>query len=148
MLALGELESGKISATIIVLAVIAVVAMVIFIRIAGKSTKKLLNLSVFKSKGMVFALLIYATSQAINLAVNFAIPQYAQLTLGATTMIAGAVLMPGSLLGSISSPMYGSFYDRAGATKPLTIGSISFFVVMVIFSIMAPSSTSIGLTVM
>ena len=85
LLALGELESGKISATIIVLAVIAVVAMVLFIRIAGKSTKKLLNLSVFKSKGMVFALLIYATSQAINLAVNFAIPQYAQLTLGATT---------------------------------------------------------------
>lgn len=66
LLALGELESGKISATIIVLAVIAVVAMVLFIRIAGKSTKKLLNLSVFKSKGMVFALLIYATSQAIN----------------------------------------------------------------------------------
>lgn len=51
LLALGELESGKISATIIVLAVIAVVAMVLFIRIAGKSTKKLLNLSVFKSKG-------------------------------------------------------------------------------------------------
>lgn len=50
--------------------------------------------------------------------------------------------MPGSLLGSISSPMYGAFYDRAGATKPLTIGSISFFVVMVIFSIMAPSITS------
>ena len=148
LLALGELESGKISATIIVLAVIAVVAMVLFIRIAGKSTKKLLNLSVFKSKGMVFALLIYATSQAINLAVNFAIPQYAQLTLGATTMVAGAVLMPGSLLGSISSPMYGAFYDRAGATKPLTIGSISFFVVMVIFSIMAPSITSIALTVM
>lgn len=97
---------------------------------------------------MVFALLIYAMSQAINLAVNFAIPQYAQLTLGASTMLAGFVLMPGSLLGSASSPVYGAFYDRSGATKPLTIGSIAFFIVMIVFAVMAPSITTIGLTVM
>ncbi|TVV33163.1 multidrug efflux MFS transporter [Weissella cibaria] len=148
LLALGQLEAGKLTVSIVVLAVIAILAMIAFIRIALRSSKTLLNLSVFKSKGMVFALLIYAMSQAINLAVNFAIPQYAQLTLGVSTMVAGFVLMPGSLLGSASSPVYGAFYDRAGATKPLTIGSIAFFIVMIVFAVMAPSITTIGLTVM
>lgn len=147
ILALGQLESGRLTATIVILALIAVVAMIGFIQVAKRSTNQLIDISVFRSKAMVMALLIYATSQAINLAVNFALPQYSQLTFGTTTMIAGLILMPGSLLGSAVGPMYGSMYDRLGGNKPLTWGSLGFLVVMIIFSVMAPSIATIGLTI-
>ncbi|KAA8455451.1 MFS transporter [Weissella paramesenteroides] len=147
ILALGQLESGRLTATIVILALVAVVAMIGFIQSAKRSTNQLIDISVFRSKALVMALLIYATSQAINLAVNFALPQYSQLTLGTTTMVAGFILMPGSLLGSAVAPVYGSMYDRLGANKPLTWGSLGFLVVMIIFSVMAPNIATIGLTI-
>ncbi|MFL2020250.1 MFS transporter [Weissella hellenica] len=147
LLALGQLESGKITVAIISLFVIAIVTMIAFIVVAKKSQHQLIDLTIFRSKALVMALLIYATSQAINLAVNFALPQYTQLTLGTTTMVAGFILMPGSLLGSAVAPIYGSMYDRNGANKPLAWGTIAFLVVMIVFSFMAPNIMTIGLTV-
>lgn len=147
LLALGQLESGKITVTIISLFVVAVVTMIAFIMVAKKSQHQLIDLSIFRSKALVMALLIYATSQAINLAVNFALPQYSQLTLGATTMVAGFILMPGSLLGSAFAPIYGAMYDRKGANQPLAWGTIAFLAVMIVFSFMAPNIMTIGLTV-
>ncbi len=147
LLALGQLESGKITVMIISLLVIAVVTMIAFIMVAKKAQHQLIDLTIFRSKALVMALLIYATSQAINLAVNFALPQYTQLTLGTTTMVAGFILMPGSLLGSAVAPIYGSIYDKNGANKPLAWGTIAFLAVMIVFSFMAPNIMTIGLTV-
>ena len=147
ILALGKLQSGKLTATIIILALVAIIAMAGFIKVAKNAENQLVDISVFRSKAVVMALLIYATSQVINLAVNFAVPQYSQLTLGTTTMIAGLILMPGSLLGSVVNPIYGAMYDRLGANKPLTWGSLAFLAIMIIFSVMAPSIATIGLTV-
>lgn len=67
-----------------------------------------------------------------NLMVNFAVPTFVQLSLGVITMIAGFALMPGSLAGALSNPIYGCAYDVYGPKMPLLAGNAAFVVIMMV----------------
>lgn len=145
--ALSQLEHGSVNVIMFGLFVLAVAAFAGFLYRSKHSNKQFLNLGIFKVKALRFAMLGYVTYMFTNLMVNFAVPTFVQLTLGASTMIAGFALMPGSLAGALLNPIYGRLYDTRGAKMPLLLGNFLFVVVMAVWSAMTLNATVISMTI-
>jgi EmrB/QacA subfamily drug resistance transporter len=148
LLALSQLESGSISVAFWGLVFLVVVTLIGFIVLSKNAKKKYLDISVFKNKAMVAALIIYATVQAITLGVNFVIPQFAQLSLGTSSLVAGLVLMPGSILGSAINPFIGRAYDQMGPKYLMLFGNLGFVIVLALFAFFAGSLTALSIWVL
>ncbi|MGL5688884.1 MAG: MFS transporter, partial [Weissella cibaria] len=112
--ALSQLEHGHVSGMLFGLLIVAALAFAGFLYRAKHATRQFLNLGIFKVPALRFAMLGYVAYMFTNLMVNFAVPTFVQLSLGATTMIAGFALMPGSLAGALLNPIYGRAYDVYG----------------------------------
>lgn len=92
----------------------------------GKS--QILNFKILKNPVISLRAINFFILQFTNIGISFVIPIFAQAYLHQDTMIAGLMLLPGSLVGALISPVAGGIYDRHGAKLPLTIGNLSMFV--------------------
>lgn len=119
----------------------------LFIHLSKTSTKKLVNLAVFKSKAFIYALIAYFSLQFINIGISFVLPNYAQIVGGSTSLIGGLILLPGSIIFSIFNPIFGRFYDTHGAKAALYTGSIMFIIASVLFMIFGLNLTTIMLMI-
>ena len=119
----------------------------LFIHLSKTSTKKLVNLAVFKSKAFIYALIAYFSLQFINIGISFVLPNYAQIVGGSTSLIGGLILLPGSIISSIFNPIFGRFYDTHGAKVALYTGSIMFIIASVLFMIFGLNLTTIMLMI-
>lgn len=119
----------------------------LFIHLSKTSTKKLVNLAVFKSKAFIYALIAYFSLQFINIGISFVLPNYAQIVGGSTSLIGGLILLPGSIISSIFNPIFGRFYDTHGAKAALYTGSIMFIIASVLFMIFGLNLTTIMLMI-
>lgn len=70
----------------------------------------------------------YAILQFINIGSSFLLPVFAENLLGINSLIAGLMLLPGSLLGAFIAPLVGRVYDRRGPTLVLLISNSSLLV--------------------
>lgn len=145
--ALSQLEQGHVSGMLFGLLIVAALAFAGFLYRAKHATRQFLNLGIFKVPALRFAMLGYVAYMFTNLMVNFAVPTFAQLSLGATTMIAGFALMPGSLAGALLNPIYGRAYDVYGPKMPLLAGNAAFVVIMMVWSMMTMNGTVISMTI-
>ena len=119
----------------------------LFIHLSKTSTKKLVNLAVFKRKAFIYALIAYFSLQFINIGISFVLPNYAQIVGGSTSLIGGLILLPGSIISSIFNPIFGRFYDTHGAKAALYTGSIMFIIASVLFMIFGLNLTTIMLMI-
>lgn len=145
--ALSQLEHGHVSGMLFGLLIVAALAFAGFLYRAKHATRQFLNLGIFKVPALRFAMLGYVAYMFTNLMVNFAVPTFVQLSLGATTMIAGFALMPGSLAGALLNPIYGRAYDVYGPKMPLLAGNAAFVVIMMVWSMMTMNGTVISMTI-
>lgn len=145
--ALSQLEHGHVSGMLFGLLLVAALAFAGFLYRAKHATRQFLNLGIFKVPALRFAMLGYVAYMFTNLMVNFAVPTFVQLSLGATTMIAGFALMPGSLAGALLNPIYGRAYDVYGPKMPLLAGNAAFVVIMMVWSMMTMNGTVISMTI-
>ncbi|KIU23995.1 MFS transporter [Weissella cibaria] len=145
--ALSQLEHGHVSGVLFGLLIVAALAFAGFLYRAKHATRQFLNLGIFKVPALRFAMLGYVAYMFTNLMVNFAVPTFVQLSLGATTMIAGFALMPGSLAGALLNPIYGRAYDVYGPKMPLLAGNAAFVVIMMVWSMMTMNGTVISMTI-
>lgn len=145
--ALSQLEHGHVSGMLFGLLIVAALAFAGFLYRAKHATRQFLNLGIFKVPALGFAMLGYVAYMFTNLMVNFAVPTFVQLSLGATTMIAGFALMPGSLAGALLNPIYGRAYDVYGPKMPLLAGNAAFVVIMMVWSMMTMNGTVISMTI-
>jgi EmrB/QacA subfamily drug resistance transporter len=148
LLALNQIEQAGFTGWFFGLALVAILGGWLFIRQSRHATKKFLNLAVFKVKPMVYALITYAIVQALTLGVNFVVPQYAQLSVGTSTLVAGLILMPGSIVGALINPYYGRLYDRFGAKWLGILGNAGFVLTFVVFAVFANSLTAVAIAVL
>lgn len=65
----------------------------------------------------------YFSLQAINIGLSFLIPIFAENFLKTNSLLAGLILLPGSLLGAATAPIAGSWYDKVGAKFPLILSN-------------------------
>lgn len=115
--------------------IIVALLVFIFIRLSKTSEKKLINLTVFKNKPFVFALISYLLLQFINIGTSFVLPNYVQIVNHASSLIGGLVLLPGCILSGILNPWFGHIYDQKGPKVPFLIGTIFCFTASVLFTV-------------
>ena len=105
-----------------------------FIYLNFRGATLLVDLRIFQHLAVSLDGLTYFCLQFINIGLSLVIPIYAQYTLHASAFISGAILLPGTLVGAVMSPLAGALADRVGFAVPviggsclLTLGATGFF---------------------
>lgn len=107
----------------ILLLLLSLISMYLFIRHEQQSKNVLFNPGLFKNKYLMFRLTNYFILQMINISLSFVIPIFVENVLLVNSLIAGLIPLPGSLLGSLSAPFAGKWYDRVGPKRPLLVSN-------------------------
>lgn len=82
----------------------------------------------------------------MTFALNIILPVYAQSALGITPIAAGLLLLPGSILNGLASPLSGRLYDRFGA-RPLALSGFSALVATMYFLSHVSASTTLAMLI-
>lgn len=117
------------------LLIISIIAFVGYGYYSRTSSKKILNLAVFKNKAFCCAALAYFLLQFGNIGTSFVLPNYAQIVAHQSSLIGGLILLPGSIIASLLTPWFGSMYDHFGAKTLLYTGGCLFTLGGLLFAI-------------
>lgn len=55
----------------------------------------------------------------VGIGFGYVITNLAQLSLGTNAFLAGALVLPGALIGAFFAPIGGTLYDRFGPVRPI-----------------------------
>lgn len=106
---------------------VAMAAFASFVYANNHGRAQLFDLHVFRSSTVCLATLTYFNLQFINIGISLVIPLYAQYTLGASSTVAGLILLPGSVCGALLAPFAGRLADVQGFAKPVSCGGVLLF---------------------
>lgn len=140
-------DSGWLSAPVLVLLLIAILALALFYRRSLHETEPLLRVQVFHTLPFTLSVLVLILVQFICLGMGFLIPNYAQLVSGENAFLAGCLLLPGCILGAIFSPISGRVLDRFGAKRPILLGNASILLSTICFSLFLKNSTTLAIVI-
>lgn len=126
--------------------ILSVLFLGIFLLYANKGRRKLLDYRILKLPLLRLRLFNYFSLQLINIGMSFVLPLFAQTVLHCSAMQAGLMMLPGSLIGAITGPIAGRFYDQHGAFSPLLTSSILMLVGTLGFFFMTKSLTVMSTT--
>lgn len=118
----NQISKGITNPLFWLLVVATAVLIWLFIKLSQRSTKKLLDLAVFKQKAFVWGALAYFLLQFNNIGISFILPNYVQIVSHQNSLVGGLILLPGSIIAGLLNPYLGSLYDKRGAKSPLYLG--------------------------
>lgn len=113
---------------------------------ATRATVPVLSIRPLAQRGFAFALVPVMGVQLIILGLGYLIPNFAQLVLGADSLQAGTIMLPGCILAASLSPLSGKLLDRVGATVPVCTGMVAVVLAPALYAI-AGSRLSVSLMV-
>ena len=116
---------------------VAIIAIWGFVKLSTQNSNPLLQLKMFKNSTFTKVLAIYFLIQFVQIGMAFLLPNFAQLALGKNSLVSGMLLLTGSLVSAILSPLAGNFMDRVGFNKPLVIGTLFLLISTLCFAIFA-----------
>ena len=137
--------------TAIAIGVVAVLALVLFVRrqrMLARQDKALLDFRVFQYQGYGLGLSIILVHFGIYLGIVTVFPIYIQNSLLLSTVISGLVVMPGGIVQAIASPFVGRAFDKLGARSLvipgtiLTLLSVALMTVVITGNWFTPSTTA------
>lgn len=79
--------------------------------------------------------MIYVFLQLVQISLTFVIPNLAQLTFNQSALVAGFLLLAGSLLSSFLGPVMGRLLDDRGPHFPLIAGSLCIMASLILFTV-------------
>ncbi|OWP36594.1 MFS transporter [Limosilactobacillus fermentum] len=135
-LAVNQLDAGLGDPLVsggLLLFLAALVAFVVLTRRAGGH--HLLNLRILTNLAFTYSLLIYVFLQLVQISLTFVIPNLAQLTFNQSALVAGFLLLAGSLLSSFLGPVMGRLLDDRGPRFPLIAGSLCIMASLILFTV-------------
>ncbi|MRN06150.1 MFS transporter [Lactobacillus sp. 0.1XD8-4] len=125
------------------LLLIAIIFFGIFIYVNNHGKSSLFDLLVFKVVPLRLSTVTYFNLQFINIGISLVIPIYLQYVLHSSAIVAGLVLLPGSLIGAFISPIAGNLADRLGFVVPVVTGGCLLVIGTVSFSVFQQHLTPI-----
>lgn len=112
--------------TISVLAVVGVVAIMLFVARELTATMPAVNLALFKDRTFLAGTLVGGVMFAMLMAVTFILPVFMQTLLGYDAMKSGMALMPRSLVMFFVVPIVGRIYNKIQPRLVVGFGIICF----------------------
>ncbi|MDB6229835.1 MFS transporter [Lactobacillus amylovorus] len=134
-LGVNQISYGMANPLLWILLVVTALLVWAFVKLSQKSSKKLLDLAVFKQKAFVFGALAYFLLQFNNIGISFVLPNYIQIVGKQSSLVGGLVLLPGSIIAGLLNPYFGSLYDKRGAKLPLYLGGFFMALSCLLFAI-------------
>ncbi|PJM73201.1 MFS transporter [Bifidobacterium primatium] len=107
---------------------IGVLSLLFFGYSSRRSFSPLIRLGILRDPVVLLHLLAYAILPVVGIGFGYVITNLAQLSLGTSAFLAGALVLPGALIGAFFAPVGGVLYDRFGPTRPI----LSAFAVAII----------------
>lgn len=120
----------------------AVIAGAAFIYRGLHIEKPLLDLHVFKDRVFRTAVILSVLMYAVLMAVSTIFPIYVQTVHHLSATMSGLIMMPGSILMAVMSPITGRLYDRFGI-RPLAIVGVLLVLISTIGTSFLSVSTSV-----
>lgn len=112
-------EAGFLHPTVYLSITIGVISIICFSIRQFKLEEPILNLRVFKFPMFRIGVVIYIIIIMAMLSSEVILPMYLQGPLALSAAAAGLVLLPGSILNGIMSPVMGNLFDKFGPRKLL-----------------------------
>ena len=133
LLGVSSLDSGAL--VVLGLLAVAAVSLAAYVLHARRSAHPLIRVEIFRSPVFALSVVAVVLGQMITLGINYLLPNYMQVSLGATAALAGNLLIPGCLLMSITVPVSGVLYDKLGPRRPILVGASVLAVVCLGFAL-------------
>lgn len=143
----NQISHGLTSWKLWGLLILTVVLFWLFAKESQKSSKKLLDLAVFKQKAFIYGASAYFLLQFINIGTSFVLPNYAQIVGHQTSLVGGLILLPGSIIAGLLNPLFGKLYDAKGAKLPLYLGGGFITISSILFAIFGLHLTTLMIIV-
>ena len=121
--AVGAAVSGGEMTMPALVAVVSLVAgigsLLFFGWLSRRSFSPLIRLGFLRNRIVLLHLLPYAILPMVGIGFGYVITNLAQLSLGTDAFVAGALVLPGALIGAFCAPIGGMLYDKFGPTRPI-----------------------------
>ena len=137
----GEGEAGWGSTVVVTSIVIGLIALFFFVLRQNSMKDPMLNLRVFKFPMYVIGLLLVMMSMLIIMSSMIILPMFLQTGAGLSVFIAGLMLLPGSALNGLLSPLIGRLFDKFGPKWLVIPGLIVVTAMLWFFSTLTTASS-------
>jgi DHA2 family lincomycin resistance protein-like MFS transporter len=137
----GEGSEGWTSAVVVTSIIIGLVALILFVLRQTSMDDPMLNLSVFKYPMYVIGLLLVLICMTIIMSSMIILPMFLQTGAGLSVFIAGLMLLPGSALNGLLSPIVGRLFDKYGPKWLVIPGLVLVAVMLWFFTTLSPASS-------
>ncbi|MBT1175973.1 MFS transporter [Bifidobacterium callimiconis] len=112
-------------------AVVGIGGLIVFGVLAKRSADPLLHLGVLRNGGFRAHLFAYMMYQGVTIGFGYLIPNIPQMSMGTSMLTAGLLILPGSLIGAMFSPVGGMLLDRFGARRPILGATVAALAVLI-----------------
>lgn len=123
-LGVGNLASGAVNAAALIPLAVGLVAGVFFARRQLTVADPFLDLRVLKVRRFFLSVACSMLLYAVMMSATIMVPLYIQSILGHSAAISALVLMPGSAVSALVSPLAGRIYDAVGMRVLSIVGSV------------------------
>lgn len=128
--------------------ILGLISLILFTIRQFKVNDPLLNLNVFKSKQFVISVILLMIIYVSFASATMILSLYIQSSRGMSAMIPGLMMLPGSILMSILSPISGKILDKYGARILSILGFFCLGISTFSFSNLSEATSIVMLTVM
>lgn len=130
----GEKEASFLDPVVFSSIIIGVISLAIFCWRQLRLKDPMIDIRVFRYPMFSFGVVAFFIIIMIMFASEIILPIYMQGPLGLAASTAGLILLPGSLLNGLLSPLMGHLFDQYGPKRLMLPGSIFMVITMFVFS--------------
>lgn len=146
LFAFSNLSKWGFSAKFFIIIIIGAVAVITYCLQNKNNDSAVLNLSVFKHKRYVAAFIAFGFNTMATCIVAFLMPLFLQNGLGVTPLMTGMIMLPASIISTLTMPIAGKFYNQVGE-KALAVIAITIVIIGSLPFLVATPQTAILLVV-
>ncbi|HLQ71407.1 MAG TPA: MDR family MFS transporter [Bacillota bacterium] len=130
----GEHEAGFLAPVVFIPIIVGLAALVLFTLRQLKLKEPILDMRVFRFPMYTLSVILFVIVIMAMFASEIILPIYMQGPLALSAATAGLILLPGSLLNGLLSPLTGRLFDKFGPRVLMIPASIVLAIVMFVLS--------------